>query len=368
MTGLKFTRIVRALHLSSSVEDAANEQRRGTAAFDRLSKIKPLYEEIREACKRNYHPSQTIAIDERMKRIWAWGTIRTNRIGFPKTKVNSLSSKSPRGSIRWIRKDSVLFVQWRDTRNAFLCSTLHTAHGEDTVRRRIKGADGQWALKDVTVPPVVKEYNQCMGGVDVSDALIGYYKVLHKTKKWYKTFFYHFMDIAIVNAFLLQKDIEKAKGRVPLHQKAFRETLGVGRGGVSLHSQTRTTSCPTWSTSQASSSQWGQHCWSTEFILIVIYNGENQEEAFHLSSVFKQICWPGQHLIKTHKMANKKELAIILRYAAGSVTRGGKSCVIRKGRRICSISFNYEQANQSPQWLPVSTSTSLRKTTYPVTC
>ncbi|KAJ8415069.1 hypothetical protein AAFF_G00007670 [Aldrovandia affinis] len=163
------------------------------------------------------------------KRIWACGTSRTNRIGFPKTKVNSLSSKSPLGSIRWIRKNSVLFVQWRDTRD------VHTAHGEDTVRRRIKGADGQWALKDVTVPPVVKEYNQYMGGVDISDALIGYYKVLHKTKKWYKTFFYHFMDIVIVNAFLLQKDIAKAKGRVPLHQKAFRETLVKELAGVASH-------------------------------------------------------------------------------------------------------------------------------------
>lgn len=33
------------------------------------------------------------------------------------------------------------------------------------------------------------------------------------------------MDIAIVNAFLLNKDITKGKGEVPMHQKAFRETL-----------------------------------------------------------------------------------------------------------------------------------------------
>ncbi|XP_061591014.1 piggyBac transposable element-derived protein 4 [Cololabis saira] len=315
MTGEKFLRIFESLHLSNLADDAANEQRRGTASFDRLARIKPLYTEIREACRRNYHPSQEIAINERMvaskahtgtgtdmkskpvgwgyklfvledsrngytwdffvdegkshrnsgkrlsyesvmelvdvgilgtgyklfvddfytspmlfrellqKSIWACGHIRPNRIGFPKTKVNSLRSKSPRGSMRWIRKDSLLFVQWRDTRDVFLCSTLHTAHSDDREQRRVRGADGSWQMKDVSVPPAVKEYNRCMVGGDLSDGLIDYYEVLHKTQKWYKTFFYHFIDIAIVNAFLLHKELAMGKGETPLHQKAFWETL-----------------------------------------------------------------------------------------------------------------------------------------------
>ena len=250
MTGKKFLRISQSLHLCSLEMDAANDQKRGTLAFDRLAKLKPLYEEIREACRTNYHPSQEISIDERMvaskarialkqymknkpvrwgfklfvladarngytwdffiyegkvqgktgkglsydivmglldthllgtgyklyvdnfytsptlftdllqKRIWACGTIRTNRIGFPKSKINSLVSKSARGSIRWIREGSILFVQWRDTRDVFMCSTLHTAHAEETIQRRLKDADGHWALMDFPVPPAVKEYNR----------------------------------------------------------------------------------------------------------------------------------------------------------------------------------------------------------------
>lgn len=315
LSGRKFFSIVRALRLSSREADAENKGKRGTAEFDRLGEIKPLYTEIRTACRQNYQPDQHISIDERMvaskarvifkqylkskpvrwgyklfviadsltgytwdffvyegkraqssnkglsydtvmsllntsllgtgyklyvdnfytspvlfkdllqKNISACGTIRTKRQGYPSTTNNALDCKAPRGSIRWLREDPLLFVQWKDTRDVFMCSTMHTAHEGETVERKIKDEEGEWAVKDVPIPPAIKDYNKHMGGVDLSDALIGYYEVLHKTRKWYKTFFYHFVDIAIVNAFILHKAQCKRKAIAPMSQKTFRETL-----------------------------------------------------------------------------------------------------------------------------------------------
>ncbi|XP_047671699.1 piggyBac transposable element-derived protein 4-like [Tachysurus fulvidraco] len=314
MSGRRFKAISRALHLSDPDDDAANNSKRGTDGYDRLCKIKPLYNEFRQMCMVHYQPHQCVAIDERMvaskaqsgirqymknkpvkwgyklfvladsrngytwdffvyegkgspivkglsydsvmrlmnthllgtgyklyvdnfytspdlfrdllaKKIWACGTIRRQRIGFPKDRPGGLERSSPRGTICWIREGPIVFVQWRDTRDVLMCSTIHAAHGEDSVRRRIKGADGQWSVQDVSIPPAINDYNRNMGGVDLSDALIGYYNTLHKTKKWYWSFLYHFIDIAIVNAFILYKEIATARQEKVMTQMAFHETL-----------------------------------------------------------------------------------------------------------------------------------------------
>lgn len=318
MPGRRFLAISRTLHMNHPVAEADNECRRGTPDYDKLCKVRPLYQQILDACHAFYHPGQHISIDERMvatkariglkryipskptkwgfklfvladsacgytlnffvdsgrdqggatsgkgrsydvvmrlldvpflgqgyklyvdnfytspalfsdllwkQKIWACGTIRTNVAGYPKKRANDMGKGSARGTIKWLRTEDLLFVKWLDSREVTMCSTLHKAYDHDVVPRRVRGPDGHWTIQQVPVPACVKDYNKHMGGVDLSDALISYYNVLHKTRKWYKTLFFHFVDIATVNAFILHKESCRLQGQTPLTQKGFREQL-----------------------------------------------------------------------------------------------------------------------------------------------
>ena len=59
-----------------------------------------------------------------------------------------------------------------------------------------------------------------MGGVDLSDQLLKCYEIIRKSKKWWKTLFLHFIDVAIVNSFLIHKAIGGE-----LNHKMFRVNL-----------------------------------------------------------------------------------------------------------------------------------------------
>ena len=49
-------------------------------------------------------------------------------------------------------------------------------------------------------------YNKYMNGVDRSDQVLGTNNVMRKCLRWWKTMFFHLIDIAVVNGFILFKE------------------------------------------------------------------------------------------------------------------------------------------------------------------
>uniref|UniRef100_A0A8C2CEM4 PiggyBac transposable element-derived protein domain-containing protein n=1 Tax=Cyprinus carpio TaxID=7962 RepID=A0A8C2CEM4_CYPCA len=154
----------------------------------------------------DFYTSHKLFTDLFALKFGACGTYRDQRKDFPKTAANSLSRSSSRGSIRWIRDGPLVCVKWMDTQVVSVCSTIHAAYTGERVQRKIKAQD-TWKTKSFPCPAPVIAYNQHMGGVDLSDQLLQYYTAQHKTMKWYRKIFLHFLDIAANNAFILHKEL-----------------------------------------------------------------------------------------------------------------------------------------------------------------
>ncbi|XP_014874601.1 piggyBac transposable element-derived protein 4-like [Poecilia latipinna] len=153
----------------------------------------------------------------------ACGTFRNTRVGAPKTKVNALTKRSPRGSIRWIREGPLLFIKWMDAREVSVCSTLHTAFSGDAVRR-VSRAGGKHGVLEVPVPAAVKDYNRFTGAVGRSDQLIGSAS-WQRGRKWYVVVLQHLIDVAVTNSYLLHRELCGQRGQQALTLQAFQEQL-----------------------------------------------------------------------------------------------------------------------------------------------
>jgi len=82
----------------------------------------------------------------------------------------------------------------------------------------------------IDCPQIVHEYNAHMGGVDLMDGLMGRYHIRAKTRDAATRIFYHLIDMAATNAYILHRRIqtENASKENILALPDFRETLAAG--------------------------------------------------------------------------------------------------------------------------------------------
>ena len=152
----------------------------------------------------NYYTSPRLFLSLYDKKVGACGTVRTNCKYYPKDLVVSPSSVE-RGYMDHRCSPPLAACVWKDKRIISFLSNMHEATGPATVQRTTV-SEGAVTREEVTCPPVLPDYQAFMRGVDRGDQLIKYYNIGRRSKNWWKRVFSYMIEVASLNAYIIQKD------------------------------------------------------------------------------------------------------------------------------------------------------------------
>lgn len=143
----------------------------------------------------NYFSSIPLLEKLKVENTLACGTIRSDRSGIPENMSGSLE----RGQWDHRYSSTELGVfKWQDNKTVWLVTNYH---GTENVSVNRTKKDGSKTV--VSCPPVVRDYNKYMGGVDLADRLRALYNVNRKSKKWWQRLFWGLLDITFVNSYVI---------------------------------------------------------------------------------------------------------------------------------------------------------------------
>lgn len=143
----------------------------------------------------NYYNSPTLALMLHKRETHVVGTLRMNRKGLPKDLTKQ---KLKRGDLVFRTCPPITVFVWHDKRDVNFITTLH-----DASMATVPGKVDRLTGRPVEKPAAVIEYNRYMGAVDTSDQMVLLNSSVRKTLKWTKKLFFHLLDLAATNAYVL---------------------------------------------------------------------------------------------------------------------------------------------------------------------
>lgn len=196
----------------------------------------------------NFYTSIPLLVYLRARGIYGLGTIRMPRVPNCKLPSDKAINKEARGySTEFVGRAygvDITTVLWKDNKSVRLASTYvgvkpfergnlnHQASKASRFDRKKK------QHIEIDCPQIIKEYNRHMGGVDLMDGLMGRYHLRAKTRDAATRLFYHFIDMAATNAYILYRRIHTEKMNdssnipadavKPLPLPEFRENIAAG--------------------------------------------------------------------------------------------------------------------------------------------
>ena len=136
----------------------------------------------------------------------AIGTARKNQMQLPKSFMNE---KLKKGEFSFRRNENMLALCYQDKKEMYMLSTMHKADTVNVRRRNRREDNIIQKLK------IIVDSNQKIGGVDKNDAIIGNYSCIRKRYKWYIEIFFHYLEEAVFNAFIIYLSFSCPPGKLP---------------------------------------------------------------------------------------------------------------------------------------------------------
>lgn len=180
----------------------------------------------------NFYTSMPLMVYLRARGIYSLGTVRSNRI--PNCKLPA---------------DKDIADEERANPNQQTAKTPHY----DRKQKQFIEMD--------CLSTIIREYNSHMGGVDLMDGLMGRYHIRAKTRDPMTRLFYHFIDMAATNSYVLyhrilaeqRNDSNNVNEEKPLELPAFREEIAAGLVAYQVKRVGRPPTMPQDHSSEASS-------------------------------------------------------------------------------------------------------------------
>lgn len=125
----------------------------------------------------------SIPLLEKLNTIELHGTatLMMNRIPERKNIDFKPDRRMRRGESQQFVCDDVEVVKWMDNKSVLVASNCTSADETTFVKRWDKNIS---AFTDITAPRTIANYNKHMGGVDILDQSMEYYRTFMKTRKW----------------------------------------------------------------------------------------------------------------------------------------------------------------------------------------
>ena len=150
----------------------------------------------------NFFTGVGLLLDLLKSGLYACGTIRSNRKGFPKDlKPVVKKGMKERGDSQTRQYNNLTVSVWQDSKAVSVAAT----NGDATVDVQVLRKKKDGTRTPVKCPQSISLYNKYMGGVDHNDQLRGYYHVRLKCRKYYKYIFWFLFDVAVINSYILAK-------------------------------------------------------------------------------------------------------------------------------------------------------------------